>query len=56
MDATIGLLTWDACENCKYYRPKKGGCQPLDDNLVELKVDSDFVECEQFQPKEPLGS
>ena len=51
----VGSMNWRACTDCKYYRPGRGGCQPLDDcstDLEILHIEYDSVVCDKYQEKE----
>lgn len=51
MEGIVGSMNWNACKDCKHYRPTKGGCKPMDEGTDNLLVKYDFVECGDFEYK-----
>jgi hypothetical protein len=49
MSAVIGMLDWDACNDCKHYPPDRGGCEV--DGMDNVEIDYDFVVCRSFVDK-----
>lgn len=57
LNGTVAWVNWNACETCRHYPPKLGGCEiRAPDDLLNFEFDEfggDTLLCRKWEPKTP---